>query len=58
MMMKRTVLGVLMLAIGVATATTIEGLVIALPLLALGLYTFVPALAGERAFAPPRFSTR
>jgi hypothetical protein len=57
-MMKRTVLGVLMLALGLVTATTLEGLLIALPLLALGLYTFVPALAGERAFAPPRFSAR
>lgn len=57
-MMKRIVLGVLMLAVGLATATTIEGLVIALPLLALGLYTFVPALASRPLLSGPRLSAR
>ena len=57
-MMKRTILGVLMLVVGLMTASSIEGLAIGLPLVALGLYTSVPAIAREHALSNPRFSTR
>lgn len=57
-MMKRTILGVLMLIVGLVIASSVEGLVIGLPLLALGLYTFVPAVARGRTLGAPRFSAR
>ena len=41
-MMKRTILGVLMLIVGFVTATTPEGLLIGLPLLGLGVYFSFP----------------
>ena len=57
-MMKRTILGVLMLVVGLVIASSIEGLLIGLPLVALGLYTFVPALARGHARLTPRLSVR
>ena len=57
-MMKRIVLGVLMLVVGLVIASSMEGVVIGLPLLALGLYIVVPALARGRARSTPNLSTR
>lgn len=50
-MKKRTILGALMLIVGLVSATTVEGMLIGLPLVALGVYTALPV--GLKARVPP-----
>lgn len=57
-MKKRIVLGVLMLVVGLATATSVEGLVIGLPLVGIGLYVSVPTQFRSRMRSAPVRSTR
>lgn len=57
-MKKRTVLGALMLVVGLATATSVEGLVIGLPLMGLGLYVSVPTQFRSRMLSTPVRSVR
>lgn len=57
-MKKRTILGALMLIVGLVSATTVEGMLIGLPLVALGVYTALPVGLKARVPSGPVLSLR